>query len=154
MQVGGLAENVQVIAESPIIDVKQNAATRAMQSEIIERIPKGRNFTTCSSSAPGANQEAKAGLSDRRRERRREPLHHRRHGYDQPADGRVRQARRWSTSSTEVQVKSSGYNAEYRATTGGVISAITKSGGNRFRGGAGIYYSNDDWAGACGRPCG
>ena len=30
----------------------------------------------------------------------------------------------------EVQVKSSGYNAEYRATTGGVISAITKSGGN------------------------
>ena len=30
----------------------------------------------------------------------------------------------------EVQVKSSGYNAEYRATTGGVVSAVTKSGGN------------------------
>jgi hypothetical protein len=33
-----------------------------------------------------------------------------------------------------VQVKSSGYNAEYRATTGGVISAITKSGSNQIRG--------------------
>ena len=48
----------------------------------------------------------------------------------------------------EVQVKSSGYNAEYRATTGGVVSAVTKSGGNVFHGGAGIYYANDDWAGA------
>ena len=30
----------------------------------------------------------------------------------------------------EVQVKSSGYNAEYRATIGGVVSAMTKTGGN------------------------
>ena len=48
----------------------------------------------------------------------------------------------------EVQVKSSGYNAEYRATTGGVVSAVTKSGGNVYHGGAGVYYTNDDWAGA------
>ena len=33
----------------------------------------------------------------------------------------------------EVQVKSSGYNAEYRAAIGGVISAVTKSGGNQYR---------------------
>ena len=40
----------------------------------------------------------------------------------------------------EVQVKSSGYNAEFRATTGGVISAITKTGSNQWRGGGGYYY--------------
>ena len=34
----------------------------------------------------------------------------------------------------EVQVKSSGYNAEFRATTGGVISAITKTGSNQWHG--------------------
>ena len=54
----------------------------------------------------------------------------------------------------EVQVKSSGYNAEYRAATGGVISAITKSGSNRFRGDIGAYYEPNDWAWTCGARCG
>ena len=43
----------------------------------------------------------------------------------------------------EVQVKSSGYNAEFGGATGGVISAITKSGSNTVRGSAGIYYQTD-----------
>ncbi len=47
----------------------------------------------------------------------------------------------------QVQVKSSGYNAEFRATTGGVISAITRSGTNRYSGEFGAYYSNNDWLG-------
>jgi hypothetical protein len=47
----------------------------------------------------------------------------------------------------EVQVKSSGYNAEFRATTGGVITAVTKSGANTWRGSFGTYYSNDKWLG-------
>ena len=34
----------------------------------------------------------------------------------------------------QIQVKQSGYNAEYRATTGGVVSVITKSGTNAFHG--------------------
>jgi hypothetical protein len=40
-----------------------------------------------------------------------------------------------------VQAKASGYSAEYRASLGGVISAITKSGGNAYHGSAGIYCS-------------
>ena len=47
----------------------------------------------------------------------------------------------------EVQVKSSGYNAEYRAAIGGVISAITKSGSNLFHGSAGVYFRNQDLLG-------
>src|SRR4029079_16879154 len=41
------------------------------------------------------------------------------------------------------QAKASGYSAEYRASLGGVISAITKSGGNQFHGSAGFYFTND-----------
>ena len=40
----------------------------------------------------------------------------------------------------EVQVKSSGYNAEFGGAMGGVVSALTKSGSNQFRGSIGIYY--------------
>ena len=47
----------------------------------------------------------------------------------------------------EVQVKSSGYNAEFRATTGGVISAITKTGSNVWRGGVGFYFRNNSFNG-------
>ena len=46
-----------------------------------------------------------------------------------------------------IQVKQSGYNAEYRAATGGVISAVTKSGSNVFHGDAGTYYTSNDFLG-------
>src|SRR5262249_54410811 len=40
----------------------------------------------------------------------------------------------------EVQVKSSGYQAEYGRLTGGVINVVTKSGGNDFHGDAFGYF--------------
>ena len=98
-------------------------------------------------SAPGTNQEAKAGLSiDGATGAENRYI----------IDGMDTTNLRTGVSAKpvlvdfleEVQVKSSGYNAEYRATTGGVVSAVTKSGGNVYHGGAGIYYSNDDWAGS------
>ncbi len=63
MPVASVSEEIPVTAESPIIDVKQNAATLSLPSEIIDRIPKGRNFTSVLTSAPGTNDESKAGLS-------------------------------------------------------------------------------------------
>src|SRR4029079_19692254 len=37
------------------------------------------------------------------------------------------------------------YKAEYRAALGGVVNAVTKSGGNTFHGGVATYYTNNDW---------
>ena len=47
----------------------------------------------------------------------------------------------------EVQVKSSGYTAEYAGSTGGVISAITKSGTNNFSGTALFNWQGSSLAG-------
>ena len=41
----------------------------------------------------------------------------------------------------EVQVKSSGYEAEYGRATGGVVNVVTKSGGNQFHGDAFGYFT-------------
>ncbi len=147
LSIGGVTEDVQVTAESPIIDTKQNAAGATIKKEIIDLIPKGRDFTDISKIAPGTNNETRgggimvdgAGGSENRF----------------IVDGLDTTALRTGTSSTavvndfveQVQVKTSGYNAEFRATTGGVISAITRSGTNRFSGEVGSYYSNDDWRG-------
>lgn len=40
----------------------------------------------------------------------------------------------------EVQIKSSGFEAEYGGATGGVINVVTKGGGNEFRGEFGINF--------------
>src|SRR5205807_1935673 len=41
----------------------------------------------------------------------------------------------------EIQVKSSGFEAEYGGATGGVINAVTKSGSNEFHGEFGLQLS-------------
>ena len=85
MPVASVTEEIQVTAESPIIDVKQNAATASIQAEIIDRIPKGRT-SRASSPAPRAPTTSRRRRHlDRRRNRIGEPLHRRRSGHDAPA---------------------------------------------------------------------
>ena len=146
LTVASLAESVQVVAESPIIDVKQNAATATINAEVIERIPKGRDFTDLIRAAPGTQVEAKSGIQI-------DGAGGSEHRY--VIDGMDTTGIRTGVSGQElppdfvqeVQVKSSGYNAEFRATTGGVVSAITKSGSNVFHGMAGAYFRNDSMQG-------
>src|SRR3954469_21541441 len=130
----GVAENVQVTAESPLVDVKQSARQTNITREQIELLPKGRDFTSLVTQAPGANQEAKlGGLS---------------------IDGASAGENRYIIDGIEttnlqsgisgknviadfveeVQVKSSGYTAEFGGATGGVINVITKSGTNDWHG--------------------
>jgi hypothetical protein len=175
LAVAGVAETVQVKADAPIIDVKQNVAGGVLQSELIDRIPKGRDFATMITSTPGVDSELRSrgiqidGAS----------------GADNRyiVDGVDQTDLRFGTSLSinpngllnasastvasnpnalqinanksvspdfieQVQVKSSGYSAEYRAAIGGVISAITKSGGNDWRGSAATYYTSDGLQGA------
>ncbi len=142
MSVGGVAETVQVTGEAPLIDTKQNAAFATVTKEMIDRIPKGRDFTDVIAVAPGANNETKSGGIQ--------------------VDGASGSENRFiidgmDTTSLqngvsgktmlvdfiqEVQVKSSGYNAEFGGATGGVVSALTKSGSNQMRGSLGIYEQN------------
>ena len=44
----------------------------------------------------------------------------------------------------EIQVKSSGYAAEFGGATGGVINVLTKSGTNTFHGDVGVYYAGSE----------
>ena len=146
LSVATLSETVQVTAESPIIDVKQNAAAATLTAEVIERIPKARDFTDLVRTAPGTQQERKSGIQI-------DGAGGAEHRY--VIDGMDTTGIRTGVSGQEmpsdfiqeVQVKSSGYNAEFRATTGGVISAITKSGSNSWHGGAAYYFRNNTFDG-------
>jgi outer membrane receptor protein involved in Fe transport len=148
MPVSGVSESVQVSAESPIIDVKQNAAAVSIDAELIDRMPKGRDFLSVITTAPGTTSELKAGglqVDGASGSENRFVVD----GLDTTSlRTGVNQKNLLVDFVQEVQVKSSGYNAEYRATTGGVVSAITKSGSNSIRGDVNVYYDNDKWLGA------
>lgn len=152
LAIAAVTESVQVTSESPLIDVKQNQNATSLSKEAIERIPKGRDFTSVIFMAPGANNEPRAGGIS--------------------VDGASGSENRFIVDGVditnlvngtsgktvvndfvdEVQVKTSGYAAEYPGATGGVISGITKSGTNAFRGSASTYFTNNDSLKGSQRP--
>ncbi len=144
----GLAETIQVTSESPLVDVRQSARQTNIRAEQVELLPKGRDFTSLVTQAPGANNETKlGGLS---------------------IDGASAGENRYIIDGIEttdlqngasgknvipefieeVQVKSSGYTAEFGGATGGVINVITKSGSNTFRGTAFFSVQGSDLEGS------
>lgn len=152
MKVAGVAEAVFVTASSPVIDVKANAVTASVDAKLIEMIPKGRGLISVLTQIPGTNNESRGGglMIDGASGSENRYL----------VDGVDRTNARTGTataiSGTEivvqdfietVQVKQSGYNAEYRAALGGVVNALTKSGSDSFHGSVGSYYTDNKWLG-------
>ncbi len=62
--IAGVSETVTVTGESPLIDTKQSASFANINTELIDHLPKDRDFTSLVTIAPGANAEEKAaGIS-------------------------------------------------------------------------------------------
>ena len=142
-----VTETVQVTGESPLVDVRQSARQTNIRAEQVELLPKGRDFTTLVTQAPGANFEPKSSgiMIDGATAGENRYI----------IDGVETTDLRTGVSGQnlladfveEVQVKSSGYTAEYGGSTGGVINAITKSGTNRFTGSALLNWQASKLAG-------
>jgi hypothetical protein len=143
LAVGAVTESVKVTATTPIIAVTQSERSVSLREEQIEKLPKGRDFTSLITQAPGANDESRfagnvsidgASGSENR----------------YIIDGMETTQLINGTSGKpliidfvdELQVKSSGYTSEYGGSTGGVINVITKSGTNRWKGTVGSYFSS------------
>jgi len=143
----GVTETVTVTALSPLVDVRQPARQTNIRSEQVELLPKGRDFTTLVTQAPGANNEPKLGglsIDGASASENRFII-----------DGIETTDLRTGTSGTpliadfieEVQVKSSGYTAEYGGALGGVINVLTKSGTNNLSGSASFQFQGSALAG-------
>jgi hypothetical protein len=146
--VSGLSETVQVTSEQPLIDVRNSSRSYSITADQFKNLPKQRDFSSIVTQAPGANYEAKSnGIS---------------------IDGSTAGENRFIIDGVEttnpqsgmqgkklildfvqeVQVKSSGYAAEFGGSTGGVVNVISRSGSNDFHGDAAIYFNNDSLNGA------
>ncbi len=140
LQVGTLAETVEVTGTAPIVDTTQSKVAVTVQQEVLRSIPVGRSFESLIPFAPGARMEPLQNSGDREL------------GFqiDGASDGEnVFMIDGVNTTNIqnggsgkrfqmefieEVQIKSSSFEAEYGGALGGVINAVPKRGSNEWHG--------------------
>ena len=141
MRVGELTETVQVTAEaSPLVDTRSTLVAHNVTAEEFDRIPKGRSFQSVAMTAPSVNSGIiEGGLQVNGASGSENQFTVDGVATNSLLNGQSRQDTVFEYLQ-EVQVKTVGIPAEFGGALGGVISAVTKSGGNTFRGEGHYYY--------------
>jgi hypothetical protein len=139
LTVGNVSETVNVTAAEKQIDLKSVTISHNVTSEELDRLPKARTFTGIALTSPSVNSgEIEGGLQVNGASGAENSFTVDGVVTNSLVNGKSRQDTVFEYLQ-EVQVKTGGANAEYGGALGGVISAVTKSGGNVLRG-EGHYY--------------
>lgn len=146
MEPAAIEEQVTVVGQSPLIDVKSTVKGAVLTKETFLSLPRGRNFESLITTVPGVSSEGIAGGIS--------------------VDGASGAENMWYVDGTnvteihvgtraqnvvlelvdELKVTASGYNAEFGGSMGGVVNVVTRSGGNSFHGDViGFYENNKLW---------
>jgi hypothetical protein len=134
LEIGSIAEQVTVVGKSPLIDVKTTVKGVTMTRAEFERLPRGRDFDSLVYAVAGVTRERLLGGISIDGASGAENVFF--------VDGTEITNIYLGTRQTgvafefvdEVQVKASGYEAEFGGSLGGVISVISRQGGNTFHG--------------------
>ncbi len=141
MELKNLKETIIVEGSAPLIDVKSAAQGMTLNKETFKSLPKGRDFTSLVTAIPGvSNEPLLSGISVDGASGAENMFYIDGVDVTDITDGEQGQAAAFDFVE-EVQVKSSGYMAEFGGSLGGVVSAVTRSGGNEFHGDVIAYYS-------------
>jgi hypothetical protein len=140
MKLGNLSEVITISGQVPLIDVKSAAKGMTLTKELFNNLPKGRDFSSLVTAVPGVyNEPMTGGLSVDGASGAENVFY-----VDGMETGEVRGAQQRMQAAfdfiDEVQVKASGYQAEFGGSMGGVVNVVTRSGGNEFHGEVMGYY--------------
>jgi hypothetical protein len=145
LEPGALAETVTVIAESPMVQTQSGERSYAVTSQQIENLPIPRNnFTSLTAFTPGVVAGgASAGGTRLGGLGQNNIMMDGISAMDTGNNGQMLQMN--VDSIGEVKILTQGYQAEYGRSSGLQITAVTKSGSNRFRGSGYDIQTNSDW---------
>ena len=134
LEVGAVEQTVEVSGEAPIVDVATSKAQTNVTSDMLDNVPKGRSFQSVIAFAPGARNEPLQGGFQI-------------DGASNTENSYLVEGQETASGFTgeskanvpiefiqEVQVKSSGFEAEHGGALGGVVNVIQKRGGNAWHG--------------------
>ncbi len=143
LNIGSMEQVVQVTEAAPLIDVGGVAIAHNITSEEFDRLPKARSFQGLVVTSPSVNTgEIEGGFQVNGASGAENQFVIDGISTNSLIDGRSRQNAVFEFLQ-EVQVKTGGIDAEYGGALGGVISAITKSGGNQFHGDAHYFFAGN-----------
>jgi hypothetical protein len=147
MTPGVVEEQITVLGRSPLIDVKSTYKGMILSKEMFQMLPKGRNFDTLVTAVPGVSNEPWLGGISVDGASGAENMYY----IDGTDITRMVVGTRGQSAAfefvEEIQIKASGYQAEYGGALGGVVSVITRSGGNTYHGEIIGYYSGPSLTG-------
>ena len=140
LQVGAVEEVVVVIESAPLIDTSSTMIASNVTAEEFDRLPKPRTFHGVALFSPSVN----TGIIDGGYQINGASAAENNYYIDGVSttsllDGSARQTAVLEHLQ-EVQVKTAGLDAEYGGALGGVVSAVTKSGGSDLHGSIHYYY--------------
>jgi hypothetical protein len=149
MHPAGVAETVNVLAESPVIDTRRTDVSNVIGEQAIENLPiTGRRWDNFVLLSPGVTNDGNFGLVSYRgisglyNNNMVDGVDNNQAFFSE-ARGRTRIAYAISESSIkEFQVGVSNMSAEFGKAAGGSVNAVTKSGGNTLNG-EGFYFFRD-----------
>jgi hypothetical protein len=143
LTVGGVEQTVQITAEAPLIDTSRISIAHNVTAEEFLRLPKARTFQSLALASPSVNSgEIEGGFQVNGASGAENQFIVDGVSTTSLINGKSRQDAVFEILQ-EVQVKTGGVDAEYGGALGGVISAITKSGGNAFHGDLHYYLSGN-----------
>lgn len=150
LQAGGVSSSIDVTAGNEYtIDPTDNKIQTNITARTAELLPKGTNFNSLLKIAPstrpeplnGGFQVDGASGSENTFIIDGQEVTHFRTGVLRANDNLP------FSLVQEVQIKSSGFEAEFGGATGGVINVVTKSGGNEWHGEFGSQFRIGSWQG-------
>ncbi|HQU82854.1 MAG TPA: TonB-dependent receptor [Pyrinomonadaceae bacterium] len=147
---GGSVNTVDVsVSDIPPVDTSNNAIQTTINAQKIELLPKGTGFTSLLKTVPGTRPESRsAGFSVDGASGGENVFVLDGQEVTNYRTGTLNEAFNIPTQLVqEVQVKSSGFEASYGGATGGVISVVTRGGGDQFHGEMGLQFEPAKFAG-------
>jgi Carboxypeptidase regulatory-like domain/TonB-dependent Receptor Plug Domain len=145
LEVGGTKETVTVVAESPLIQAQSGERSFSVSTEQVENLPiQHGNFISLTQLTPGVQNGGNSAGATRIGGAGQNNIMM--DGISAMDTGNNGQMLNMNIESiAEVKVLTQGYQAEYGRSSGLQITAVTKSGTNRFRGSAYDLITDSDW---------
>ncbi len=148
MKLGSVDQKVEVVETAPLIDTTSTMIATNVTAEEIEHLPKPRTFQAIANFSPSVNTGViEGGFQVNGASAAENAYYIDGVATNSVVDGSARQSATFDYIQ-EVQVKTTGLDAEFGGALGGVVSAITKSGGNAFHGDVHYYYYGNKLAAA------
>ena len=146
IEVGGLTESVTVASEAPLVQTQSGERSFAVTTKSVESLPiSNRSFVQLAALAPGVTGNNPTRIGDRSSTGGNNS-NIMMDGVSTMDTGSNSVLLQMNVESiAEVKVLVSNYQAEFGRSSGVQVSAVTKSGTNRFRGSAYDVMRRDAW---------